>query len=64
MFVVFWLSSCTIKNPGWGTPVLTARFKTFDNEVKAVLFYEAMTKRAADKVEYQSRVPSMVTKSW
>lgn len=64
MFVVFWLSSCTIKNPGWGTPVLTARFKTFDDEVKAIKFYETMTKRASSKESYQSRMPSMVTKSW
>lgn len=64
MYVVFWLSTTTVADPGWSTQKLGARFKMFDDEKKAKKFYDEMFLRALKGELYQSRVPSNITKSW
>jgi hypothetical protein len=64
MYVVFWLSASAVSNPSDYSKALTARFKQFDDEKKAKKFFDAMFIRALKNEEYQSRIPSNVTKSW
>jgi hypothetical protein len=63
-FIVFWISRNTNKSRGWTTAEVAARFKEFDEQVKAQQFYDKMVTLATAGQDYQSRQPSHVTRSW
>lgn len=64
MYVVFWLATTQVVNPGDTTKVVAARFKQFNDEKKAKKFFDDMFIRALKNEAYQSRIPTNVTKSW